>query len=96
MDDAKTVVHALIISRLDYCNSVFYGLPKCAIKELQSIMNAAARLVTLTPRDGSVTEAMKSLHLLPVYYKINFKILSITYKALNGLAPKYLSDLLEP
>ena len=59
-------------------------------------MNAAARLVTHNPRDESVKAAMKNLHWLPVHSRIEFKILSMTYKALNGQAPSYTRDLIEP
>ena len=47
-ESLKTLVHAFVTSRLDYCNSLFYGLPKCHISRLQRVQNAAARLVTST------------------------------------------------
>jgi len=41
----KQLVHAFIISRLDYCNCILAGLPKCVILQLQRVQNAAARLI---------------------------------------------------
>ena len=96
IETTKCIVHALIISRLDYCNSLFYDLPLQALNQLQVVMNAAARLVTLTPRDHSATASLKKLHWLPIKFRIDFKILSLTYKALNDQAPTYISDLLVP
>ena len=96
METTKSIVYALIISRLDNCHSLLYNLPIQSLKQLQSVMNAAARLVTLTPRDQSATDALKKLHWLPVKSRIVFKILSITYKALNNQAPSYICELLEP
>ena len=66
------------------------------LKKLQMVMNAAARLVTLTPRDGCATAALKKMHWLPINIRIDFKILSITYKALNKKAPAYICDLVVP
>ena len=66
------------------------------LKKSQMVMNAAARLVTPIPRDGSATAALKKLHWLPIKSRIVFKILSITYKALNKQAPAYICDLLVP
>ena len=63
---------------------------------LKMVMNAAARLVILTPRDGSATAALKKLHWLPIKSRIVFKMLSITYKALIKQAPAYICDLLVP
>ena len=54
----------------------------------------AAHLVTLTRRQEHITPILRSLHWLPVHYRIVFKILLLTYKALNGLAPDYIRDLL--
>ena len=90
----EKLVHAFIFSRLDYCNGVFTGLPKNSIRQLQLIQNAAARVLTRTKKVDHITPVLRSLHWLPVYQTIDFKILLLDYKALNGFGPKYISDLL--
>ena len=92
--DLEKLVHAFIFSRLDYCNGVFTGLSKRSIKQLQLIQNAAARVLTKTKKIDHITPVLRSLHWLPVCQRIDFKILLLVYKALNGLGPKYISDLL--
>ena len=87
-------VHAFITCRLDNCNSLLYGLPKHLIQRLQRVQNCAARLVLNGRRHDHITPMLKELHWLPVDQCIVFKILLFTCKALNGLAPVYLSDLL--
>ena len=62
--------------------------------KLQSVLNTAARQVTLGRKYDSVTPVLKELHWLPVVFRIKFKILLQVFKSLNGMAPKYLSDKL--
>ena len=81
-------------AKLDSCNSLLYGLPQHLISRLQSIQNTAARVVTRTRKFDHITSVLKQLH-WPVRYRIVFKILLLVYKALNGTAPSYISELLK-
>ena len=94
VESTKSVVHSLVISKLDFCNSLLYGLPKYLIKKVQMIQNTAARLVYGYWKYEHVTPILKQLHWLPVRKRIEYKILLLTFKALNGTAPLYISDLL--
>ena len=88
------LIHAFVSSHLDYCNSVFSGLPQSYLLPLQRIQNTAARLVTLSRKSEHITPILRSLHWLPIHLRITFKVLLLTYKILHGQAPKYLSDLI--
>ena len=95
-NDLEIVIHAFITSRLDYCNSLYLGLPQSSLRRLQLVQNAAARLLTGTRRHEHITPILASLHWLPVIFRIQFKIVLFVYKALNGLAPAYITELVQP
>jgi len=65
-DAAKTTVQAFVISRLDYCNALCYGITDELTRCLQSVQNAAARLVTGTRRCDHISPVLRQLHWLPV------------------------------
>ena len=92
---AKSLVNSLVTSRLDYCNSLLYGTKKLSLKKLQNIQNTAARLITRTSRYNHITPILKELHWLPVEKRIEYKILTYTFKALHGQSPVYMKNLLE-
>jgi len=85
---------AFISNRLDYCNSLLYGIADTQLQHLQSVQNAAARLVTGTIRSKYITQVLRSLHWLSVHQRITFKVATIVHKCLNGRAPVYLSNTL--
>ena len=94
-DATQTLVHSIVIGRLDYCNSLLYKVPAVHMSKLQRIQNSAARLVCSTPRFNHITPVLFSLHWLPVAYRIEYKILVLTFKAAYQLAPSYICNLVE-
>ena len=94
-DSAKTIVHACITSKLDYCNGLLYGLPESQIGRLQRVQNTCARLICGSFKFSRITPLLRDLHWLPVRQRILFKTLLIVYKALNGQAPSYITELLK-
>jgi len=89
---AMTLVHSFVSTRLDYCNSVLYGIADNQLQRLQSVQNAAARLVTGTRRSEHITPVLQSLHWLPVRQRIVYKLATLVHKCLTGRAPAYLAE----
>ncbi|KAF7247065.1 RNA-directed DNA polymerase from mobile element jockey [Varanus komodoensis] len=95
-DCLATVTHALVTSRLDFCSALYVGLPLKTVRILQLVQNRAARLLTGTGRYVHMTPVLRQLHWLPIEVRAQFKVLVMTYKALNGLGPGYLKERLHP
>ena len=89
------LVNTLIHSRLDYCNSLLAGASAKDLGRLQKVQNAATRFITGRRSLHSTSDIRKQLHFLPVKERISYKLCLLTYKALNGLAPTYLSELVQ-
>ena len=86
------LVHALVTSRLDSCNSILFGLPLHEINRLQRVQNTAARLVARISRHEHITPVLKTLHWLPVHERTIYKLLLLTYKAVHGMSPVYIAE----
>ena len=87
------MVVALVHSRLDYGNGVLVGIPAHLMRQLQSILNAAARLIFNLKRSDHITDALVSLHWLRVLERIQYKIAVLSCKVLHDTAPWYLGPL---
>jgi len=87
------LVVALVHSRLDYGNSVLVGIPAYILRRLQSVLNAAARLIFHLKRSDHITDALVSLLWLRVPERIQYKVAVLGYRVLNGSAPRYLGPL---
>ncbi len=94
VSDAEKLVHAFMTSRLDYCNALLGVCPASSINKLQIVQNAASRVLTRSRKYDHITQILQSLHWLPIKFRISYKILLLSYKALNDLAPVYLTNLL--
>ena len=89
----EMLINGLNMSRLDYCNSLFIGLPAKLVKKLQLVQNRSARILTFTPKFSHITDVLLDLHWLPVDKRIQYKVLLFCFKCIHGLAPPYLCDL---
>ena len=94
----KTLVHALVISRVDYGNALLYVITDRLLHSLEMIQHSAARIIMSIKRHDrqSITAVLRQLHWLPVKWRINYKIVVLVFRALHGLAPAYVSTLITP
>ena len=96
LDTRSSIIlaNAFISSKIDYCNSLFFGLPKCSLQRLQTIQNAVARIVIPTGKFDHITPVLRKLHWLPIEQRIKFKIATLTFKILRNQHPIYLREML--
>ena len=88
--------NALVSSRLDYCNSLFFSLTETNLNRLQRVQNTLGRVIARLPRRANVSSVLKSLHWLPVRHRVKFKTCVLIYKTLSWGKPSYLKTHLEP
>ena len=87
------LVMSLVITRIDYCNSILAGLPAFRLVPLQRVQNAAARLVLNLDRRAHVIPALQQLHWLPVKHRVTLKIATLMYQIFQKRCPSYLADM---
>ena len=87
------LVMSLVITRIDYCNSILAGLPACRLVPLRRVQNATARLVLNLDRRAHISPALQQLHWIPVKHRVTFKIATLMHQILQRRCPSYLADL---
>ena len=95
LEACQVLIHSLVFSHFDYCNSLLYGLPECGIGKLQRVQNIAAKLVVNLGKSDSPQLALFRLHWLSIRFRLDYKIVLLMYKCHKGKAPKYLCELLK-
>jgi len=90
-DAAVTIVQAFIACSLDWCNSLLYGVTENLPRKVQSVQNAAARLLASARRCDHITPLLRQLHWPPVQRRVAFKIACLVHQSLASLAPTYLT-----
>ena len=94
LDSVKLLANALVSSRLDYCNSLLSGIAETDLTKLQHVLNHLALVVTKSPPFTRSVPLLRSLHWLPVKYRVHFKIFLLTYKVFHEEQPVYRRSLI--
>ena len=92
-DVTRTLVISIVTFRLEYCISLPYGLHDILLKKLQKVQNTSAGIINRIPYQNHITLMLKELHWLSIKYHMEYKLLLITYTALNDQAPSYMIDV---
>jgi len=93
-DALLTLLRALVITSIDYCCSVLTGVSGALLRRLQSVLNAAARLVFSVRRSEHTTSLLRELHWLKVPERFQFRLCVLTHHCLHSTAPPYLAEML--
>ena len=88
---SDTLFRVFIAFRLDWCNSLLYGVPENLLRKVQSVQNAAARLLTNTRRRDHITPFLHQLHWLPIQRRVELKIACMAHQSITSTTPTYLS-----
>ena len=95
LESAKTITWALVLTKLDYCNSLLLETPECYLDHLQAIQNLACRIICKHGEFYRVSSSMKALNWLKIRECIVYKVVNPIHRCHNGTAPSYLNDLLQ-
>ena len=93
---ANALTVFLILSQLDYCNSLLVGVPQMQIKRLQAVQNAAATATVRQTKHDHTTDTLREIHWLAVCDPSLHKLLSVTYHSVHKKLPLYFSNLILP
>ena len=96
-ETTQSLVYAIVMVRTEYCNSLLFNTPAKHIAEIQRIQSCAARLVcrTLINKFDHITPTFIRLDWLPVRCRIEYKILLLNFRAIYGVAPFYICNLIK-
>ena len=93
VNTTKTLVQSLVLSKLDYCNSILLGTPKYNLDKLQCLQNMTCKIILRLNKYEHIMDHLMALHWLKVNKRITYKIAMLVYKCMNGSAPEYLAEL---
>ena len=89
----KTLVQALVLSKVDYCNSLLLGSSQYNIRKLQRLQNMCARIIYRARKYNHITPLLMELHWLKIEEQIEYKVAVLVYKCVTKTAPTYLQEL---
>ena len=83
-----------VFSKLDYCDSLFYGSPMYMLERLQNVQNSAAKQIFQCHKQNHISPILTPLYRLPINARIEYKLSVNCQSFFFGLSPIYLTDLL--
>ena len=84
----KTLMNPTVLVRLDYCNSIYVGLPQVYLHKLQLAQNTAARVISRTPRHEHITPTLQQMNWLSIAKRCQMKLLVMPFKVLHKETPQ--------
>ena len=91
----QILVQGLVVSHMDYCNSLLLGAHECYISKLQLMQNMAARTICGLRKYNRILPSLQELHWLKILERISYKVLVFVYQCVNNLASTYLTVIVK-